>query len=217
MSKGILTADIHLSPLPRDEYRWGLFPWLVKQAEKHKPDYIAILGDLTQFKDEHQGSFVNRVVDAIATLTEHVGEVVFIPGNHDGIEASKPFFRFLERMTKITVAWKPQPVTGFVNVFALPHTRNYEQDWESVLSKRGNCIYDYPVVLCHQTFDGSISENGTKLEGIPPSVFKRFKGRVYSGDIHVPQKVGKNGPEYVGAPYRVRFGDTFEPRCLLIG
>jgi hypothetical protein len=39
-------------------------------------------------------------------------------------------------------------------------------------------------------------------------------GKVYSGDIHVPQVIGKI--EYVGSPYHVHFGDNFKPRCLVI-
>jgi hypothetical protein len=47
----------------------------------------------------------------------------------------------------------------------------------------------------------------------------RREGKVFvsgnSGDIHVPQKVRKN-IEYVGAPYHIRFGDTFTPRVLVV-
>jgi hypothetical protein len=39
-------------------------------------------------------------------------------------------------------------------------------------------------------------------------------GKVYSGDIHVPQIIG--GVEYVGSPYHVHFGDAFTPRCVLL-
>jgi len=50
---------------------------------------------------------------------------------------------------------------------------------------------------------------------MPPSIFKDFPGKVYSGDVHMPQHVAKN-IEYVGAPYRCHFGDQFTPRVLLI-
>jgi hypothetical protein len=39
-------------------------------------------------------------------------------------------------------------------------------------------------------------------------------GKVYSGDIHVPQVI--KGVEYVGSPYHVHFGDNFRPRAVLL-
>ena len=37
---------------------------------------------------------------------------------------------------------------------------------------------------------------------------------MWSGDVHVPQKIGNI--EYVGAPYPIRFGDNFTGRVVVI-
>ena len=55
---------------------------------------------------------------------------------------------------------------------------------------------------------------GQKLQGVPNRYWhdRGFRGLVLSGDIHVPQRCGT--VTYVGAPYAINFGDTFEPRAL---
>jgi hypothetical protein len=70
--------------------------------------------------------------------------------------------------------------------------------------------YDY--LFMHQTVKGSIASNGQEMDGeeLPPL----NAGKVYSGDIHVPQVIGS--VEYVGSPYHVHFGDNFRPRCILL-
>ncbi len=47
------------------------------------------------------------------------------------------------------------------------------------------------------------------------SVFKDFRGKLFSGDIHKPQSIGHYG-QYCGSPYRVRFGDLFDGRVVII-
>jgi hypothetical protein len=66
----------------------------------------------------------------------------------------------------------------------------------------------------HQTVTGSVSEkNGIVLENprfpvLPPNL------KVYSGDIHKPQRVGQ--VLYVGSPHQVHFGDDQYCRMLLV-
>jgi hypothetical protein len=68
-------------------------------------------------------------------------------------------------------------------------------------------------LFVHQTFNGAMSSNGTKLEGFKKRDLIEYEP-VYSGDIHVPQVCGP--VTYVGSPYRVHFGDEFEPRVLIL-
>jgi hypothetical protein len=79
-------------------------------------------------------------------------------------------------------------------------------DWNHL--KIDNSV-DY--IFTHVTFNGAEAENGTLLPGVDPAILKDFKGMCFSSDIHVPQKIRPN-IEYIGAPYHIRFGDTFEPR-----
>jgi DNA repair exonuclease SbcCD nuclease subunit len=201
----LITADLHLTDNPRDEYRWGLFPWLIKQADKYKVDYILLLGDLTDAKNNHSAALTNKMVASIRSLTENDARVIVLRGNHDYVDENEPFFSFMEGEQNVRFLIKPELIN---RMLFLPNTRDYQTAWAGQDFSKPDCIF------CHQTFDGCLTENGTRLEGIPPSVFAKAK-KVISGDIHCPQRVGKN-IEYVGAPYRCRFGDTYVPRVLLI-
>lgn len=207
----IITADLHLDDSPRNADRWNLFPWLREQIKKHKAKELIVCGDLTDAKDRHASLFTNRFVDEFASLAE-LTNVYLLRGNHDYIAEDFPFFMFMRRLTSsLDFVRKPTRVKSDVgNLLLLPHTKNWEEQWKKI----DFSPFDY--VFTHQTFDGARAENGQTLTGgVPPSFFKTFKGKVYSGDVHVPQRLGKN-IEYVGAPYRIHFGDGFQPRVLLL-
>lgn len=204
----ILAADIHMTSNPRDEYRWGLFEWLEQEVIRHKADQVFFLGDHTEAKDRHQSILVNRFSDGVERLRKRA-KLWFLKGNHDYIDPAYPFFGFLDHMSNVSFIKEPTGLDfGDAKALCLPTTRSPE-DWTQF---RFN---DYALIFTHQTYDGAISENGTKLPGFSPSIFNGYKGHVWSGDIHVPQKVAPN-VEYVGAPYRIDFGDRFTPRCVLL-
>lgn len=207
----LLTADLHLTSNPRDTDRWNLFPWIEEQILKHKISDIAILGDLCDAKDKHDQELVNKVINVLTSLAKKA-RVIVLKGNHDFIIEQAPYFRFLNKLDNITFINKPTGIElGVGNSLFLPCTKN--GDWGPKITSAYCKRFDY--IFTHQTYDGCTSENGTKLTGIPPTIFKWFKGKVWSGDIHVQQKVGKN-IEYVGAPYPIRFGDVYTPRLVLL-
>jgi hypothetical protein len=139
-----------------------------------------------------------------------MARVIILRGNHDGHDPATPFFGFMRHVDYIDFI--TQPVRHNLSLgtcLFLPATDDYQRDW-------GRLDFTVDWIFTHASFDGCISENGTRLTGgIPPSIFKGFKGRVISGDIHQPQRLGKN-IEYIGAPYHVRFGDAYEPRVLFL-
>jgi hypothetical protein len=172
-------------------------------------DSLVILGDLTEEKDCHSSVLVNRLV---AALTEFVREgisVHLLMGNHDYAEASSPFFRFLAHHPRCYYYAKPQIVEiGNCRWAFFPHMRDpIFGDPQRLRSVRVD------FVGCHQKFRGATSESGHSLSGCSTSDLEKC-GKVWAGDIHVPQKVGP--VEYVGAPYPIRFGDAFKPRVVLI-
>jgi len=205
---GIVTSDIHFTDNPNDEYRWGLLPWLAEQAKEHNTTWIAILGDLTVAKDRHSARLVNRFCDGIEALTKY-SRVIILKANHDYVDEDSPFFGFLRHMTgKVVYVDKPYEWSDYL---FLPHTRSWERDWKPYLNSWNN----YDIIFTHQTYDGALAENGQTLRGIPPSIFKGYKGQVISGDVHVPQRLSSK-LLYVGAPYRIKYGDDFIPRILLV-
>ncbi len=208
----LICSDLHLTANPRDAYRWGLFPWLCEQIDKHKVQTVLILGDLTDAKDYHVSTLVNQVVESILLLRDRhsVKDVVILKGNHDYLKDGHAFFDFLSSFDGVSFISEPTGEIGpEMSVLYLPHTKTPDKDWQ----KCNFSHYDY--VFMHQTVKGAIASNGQKMDG-------EFEGsrsglpviQIYSGDIHVPQDVGN--VRYVGSPYPVHFGDHFDARCLLV-
>jgi len=197
-------SDPHWTENPKDLYRHNFVPWFVAKLKKLKVGQVLLLGDLTEVKDNHSAWLVNKVVGHIHDLSK-ICPVIILKGNHDYVVPSNPYFAFLNELEN--VEWVNDPtrldILGY-DCLLLPHTRNYKKDWAGV-----------PVntewIFAHNTFEGANNGHGHKLSGIPQSVFPK-DARVISGDIHTPQQSGC--VDYVGAPYRINFGDNFEPRFL---
>ena len=203
--KWLVTTDLHLSDKARDEYRFGIFKWLIKQRDKHKAR-ILILGDLTENKDRHSSKLVNRIIDELYPLGAQI-----LRGNHDGIDPDNPFFKFLNSIEGLDFIIKPwfDSTTGLAWI---PHCRTQDELDQA-------CAQMPPkpnAVLLHATLAGARAETGATLAGLSAAPVSQLKARVgvYSGDVHVPQH--HQQVTYVGAPFHVRFGDNFEPRVLLI-
>ena len=204
----ILTSDLHLTANPEDAHRWGLFPWLARECESERAETLVVLGDLTDAKDRHPAELVNRVVRSVQMLRERVGRVIILKGNHDLLKDGHTFFQFLDALDGVEVISRPTEdviVGGAACVF-LPHTRTPAADW------RDSDFSHFDYLFMHQTVTGARAGNGQGLTG--ESLPALNAGKVYSGDVHVPQTVGP--VEYVGSPYHVHFGDAFEPRCIAI-
>lgn len=208
MTRFIVTNDLHFTNDPNDAYRLGILPWLAKKAVKLKADYVFILGDITDLKDNHPSILVNKIVDGLQNIAQHT-QVIILVGNHDYKDKEWPFFRFMEYVNNVQFIKEPLLIIepGF-EVLLLPHSKDPLVEWKTW--KLNN--FDY--ILMHQTMEGSLASNGQKMEGLTTKFFKNTKARILSGDIHVPQDIGP--VTYIGAPYRIHFGDKFEPRALYI-
>ena len=203
LDNALVTSDLHLTDNPKDEYRWGIFPWLREIAKKKGVGTLLILGDITDAKDRHSSVLVNRVVEELTSLTNVKTEVWVLRGNHDGIDPARPYFRFLQHVPNIHFVYEP---TTIMDTLLLPHSRDPRVDWQ------GFELSCYRWVLAHATVTGVLAENGQLLAGVPRDLFSSARA-VLSGDVHVPQTV--ENVTYVGAPYPIRFGDSFTPRVMM--
>lgn len=203
----LIVTDLHLVESPSTEYRWGLFPWLAEQIREERVKTLLILGDLTDAKDNHGAALVNRIVRAFQSLPADL-VIRILAGNHDWLKAGEEFFRFLDVLPNvkfITRSWEDDDVSG-PSAYFLPYSKHPARDWQ------GMDFSHYDYLFMHQTVKGAKSSNGQEMEGEElPELNAR---KVYSGDIHVPQVIGK--VEYVGSPYHVHMGDAFKPRCVLL-
>lgn len=210
----LITADLHVSDNPRDAYRLAtLRRELPRLIKTHRVDALFILGDLTEAKSGHSSELVNAVAELTHDLAQ-LCDVVFIQGNHDWLSSpDNPFFEFLRRIKGVVWLKRPKRVEELFPdwdlgpALFLPHSADPERDWESINFKPLRWVF------AHQTFTGAQSDSGMKLTGVSLSFFPK-QAQVISGDIHTPQTFGQ--VTYVGAPYRVDFGDEWEPRMLLL-
>lgn len=204
----LITTDIHLTDHPATEYRWELFPWINEQIKRLGIRSVRILGDITDAKDNHSASLVNRVVSSIQAI--HSDDVLILAGNHDWLLRGQEFFRFLDFLPNVRFVTRPledQSMAFRDNIIYLPFTKTPAADWVDI--DWGH--YDYAFM--HQTVGGAKASNGQIMdgEGVPTMGVRK---RVYSGDIHVPQTLGN--VTYIGSPYHVHFGDDFTPRVLVL-
>lgn len=195
----------------KDAYRWAFIPWLVDACRANHVRSLCILGDLTDAKDNHPATLINSVVDAVLALKAACVDLYILEGNHDYLVHGAPTFGFLARFPGVHYIGSPRDVSGSADdeaaAFMLPHSKHPAQDWQ------GLDFTHYDLVFLHQTVSGAIASNGQRMDGETlPSL--AAAGKVYSGDIHVPQRIGV--VEYVGSPYHVHFGDSFIPRCVLL-
>lgn len=205
----LVTADLHLSDNPRDAYRHEAMRTIREIGRKNKVSHILILGDLTEEKDRHSAWLVNKVVEHLDKFAD-IAPVTILRGNHDYIVAESPFYAFVNRIPDIAWINRPKEVEldDLGLCLFLPHTSNWQDDWEGLKLKK------YDRIFAHNSFEGAAGDNGHQLKGIPPSIFGKDKNYVIAGDVHVPQSLGP--VTYVGAPYTVDFGDNYTPRVLLL-
>jgi hypothetical protein len=171
---------------------------------------------MTDLKDRHPASLVNKITSNLVRLTRVDGldNIIILMGNHDCIDPNNPFFEFLKDVRKIKFITRPTDLDFGVDggddcdLLFLPHSRDPIKDWEHFNFK----LYDY--IFMHQTMNGAVASSGQELEGLREKIFKGCRAKIISGDIHVPQELGK--VTYVGSPYRITFGDTFHPRVLVL-
>lgn len=207
----LISSDLHLSDRPRDAYRFGLFKWLAQQQVKHNVDATFLLGDLTDRKDSHPSSLVNKAIDELLNLKP---PIFILKGNHDFLaDPDSPYFRFLSNIDGIEFVSEPTFLREF-GVAMVPHQpgqASFDRACAVIPRKAAG-------VMLHVTLQGAIAETGARLSGLSAAPVGLLQPQgVWAGDIHRPQTVNCGAMvTYVGAPYHVRFGDNFTPRVLLV-
>jgi len=202
----ILTADWHLTDLPQDEYRWNVFAELESFLNVTGPQDVFILGDICDKKDRHSATLVNRLVNSLTKLSPNVLSTKIIMGNHDAPLKGDPFWYVLNSTWDLRLAFYDLPMR-YNNVLLFPFTPDPIETWKSCSDQ----AKDVKAVFMHQPVDGAQSEGGFVIENKPMPIFPRGM-KVYSGDIHAPQKIGR--VQYVGAPHHVKFGDVYPCRMI---
>ena len=202
----ILTADWHLTDLSQDEYRWNVFAELEAFLDVTGPQDVFILGDICDKKDRHSATLVNRIVNSLTKLSPKVLSTKIIMGNHDAPLKGDPFWYVLNSTWDLRLAFYDFPMR-YNNVLLFPFTPDPIDAWNNCLDQ----AKDAKAIFMHQPVDGAQSEGGFVIENKPMPIFPRGI-KIYSGDIHAPQKIGR--VQYVGAPHHIKFGDVYPCRMI---
>lgn len=202
----ILTADLHLTDSMNDEYRWQVFEKIAAaRAVSKQPQKLYILGDMFDRKDRHSSALLNRTVDTLIHLMNDGFDITILSGNHDKhAHAEKSYWDFLGELRGKGITYITRPVLCS-DLLLMP----FQVDPIATLQKFDMKALE--AVFMHQPVTGAVGEHGMKLKIDRSPIFPRHL-KVYSGDIHTPQKVGR--VEYVGAPHPVNFGDGYKCRLL---
>jgi len=143
--KLIVSSDIHND--------FGMIYKIIELYKKERPDYIAILGDISEFGEIERG--------LIKKLTEYIdpNKILIIPGNHETSEDVK----LLEKIYKIRNLDKKYIVkdnfvlVGFGGADILLNIID-EKEFEEFLNELKKKINDkYIILLTHIPPKGSIS------------------------------------------------------------
>lgn len=206
MKNTLLVGDAHLDDNLLNAYRWELFPHVAAVCRANKVGRVIFMGDTFDRKDRHAAPFVNDVVGFLTDLQRSQNVMIdILMGNHDGSEDAVPYWSFLNEIQDIRYIIEPMMSAG---VWLLPWSSNPLHDWKGLAFDKAESI------LMHQTVSGALVENDRRLEDANPMPILPRGVPVFSGDVHRPQKVG--GITYVGAPYPVRFSETWANRLMLI-
>ncbi len=205
----ILSADWHLDDRSENEYRWQAFDEVIRLASVTKDVDFFLLGDLTDRKDRHSATLVNRLIVELNRLRSAGLIVHILMGNHDAPMNGPPYWSFLNQIHGDVfsfIEFITKPVTKG-KLLLLPWTPNPAKDWDLIT------FDNYKAVFMHQTVGGALGDRGHVLEGTPLPIFPRGL-KIYSGDVHTPQVIGR--VTYVGAPHPVKFGDDYTCRMLIL-
>ena len=214
MNKLVLT-DIHLTDNILDSYRWKIFDTLVALCNKYNIKELILLGDITEKKNNHEARLVNAMIDHIGYLIKStkLNNLIILCGNHDYIDISNPFFKFLNfilsTLTEQCNVYFIDAPTKIKEDLYIPH---YYNDFKEISNKYSFC----DNLFLHHSFNGIKLRNGIYEDNsndINNLNYIKFNN-CYSGHIHLAQSY-KN-VDYIGSPYATKFGDENKGRVLLI-
>lgn len=205
INKVLYCGDPHAKPDCLDEMA-RLVDFICRTATENEVDAIVLLGD--QF---HTHSIIHLNVlafwrDAFKKLCDSVDHVYVLVGNHDmsGRVGDTNNAMMLFHETNLHVV-----DYGMTSgpIFMVPYCKDPAE-----FIKRCAQFPNHTLV-CHQTFVGSVYENGFPAkDGVDPNLIPQK--HVISGHIHTPQAIGKVW--YPGCPRWQTIADANVQRAIWI-
>jgi DNA repair exonuclease SbcCD nuclease subunit len=209
MSRYLFVGDPHVTPDDLNDAKALAFlinATLDANVLENHIDGLILAGDLY-----HTHAIIHAEVQFFwwaffESLRKRILDVIVLKGNHDapGVEGSLATALIAHVEQATVVAWRP---TVKNNILFCPYTSATQ------LVKWSEQYPECETLVCHQTFDGSVYENGFFAgDGVDPNLIKQ-KG-IVSGHIHTPQEFGKVW--YPGAPRWRTMSDANVDRAIWI-
>lgn len=212
--KIILTADWQLDDQEKNRYRWDVFEWMQKLQKEQGAEELYVLGDIVDRKDRLTNEFLLQFKYCIEEYLRGFSRIVFLVGNHDYARNPNHTALSLFESDRLKV---------------VTDTR---WDWGDRLFVANGCCNHFSdpiegaqIVFMHETVRGSLADDMKTglLESAGADLSKLLRNVpfVFAGDIHGHQVIQlKNKAKtkwiYTGAPHPVRFGEMWEPQCILL-
>jgi DNA repair exonuclease SbcCD nuclease subunit len=165
-----------------------LVDYIIEEAKKHKVDAVVFLGDQYHNHSIIQLSVLNFWDSAFKRMKVAGLRIIALVGNHDksGTAGERASSMMLHQ--EVELVDEPKTISGILFV-------PYIHDPDEFIKVCNE--HPTPMVVCHQTFQGAMFENGFKVpDGVEPDALPQEQ--ILSGHIHMPQISGK--VHYPGAP-----------------
>lgn len=209
MTKCLVVGDPHAKVSNIQEIR-DLKSAIIKEITAHRPDFVAILGDLVDTFEKIHVQAWNSVLEFMVDIAKEA-PVYYVVGNHDYLNNSQyltdnHFFNAFKHFSglPIKIIDRPTRVEGFLFCpYVFP---GKFMDAVSHFIKS-----DIKAIFCHQEFFGA------KMGAIESKIGDKWGADnplVISGHIHDRQWLQPN-VFYVGAPHHTSFGDHGEKTISL--
>lgn len=190
MQKVLVVGDVHAVAEELDDCE-SLLHYIIDICIGQDIGEVWFSGDQHHNHNVIDLKVVNWWMSAIYRMKNNGIDPVFLVGNHDqsspgsGLHAMSIY----EDIPLVTVVSLPTIRHG---VLMIPYVHN-EDSFRALCQQYANT----PTVFCHQTFNGSVYENGIYAkDGFDPDAIPQEL--VISGHIHTGQRFGKVW--YVGSP-----------------
>ena len=180
-----------------------------KEALRAEVDSIILLGDLFDSHNLLRLEVIDFWQKRLAKLAL-IKPVIALVGNHDqkgNVEEEWKLSSLttLSNIPNLTVVNEPLIIGNWAYV---PYTQNKEL----FISTANNLAKTAKILVCHQTFDGSVYDNGMYApDGIDPTLIVGYD-KIISGHIHKFQEF--SNIIYVGTPRWMSISDANQDKGI---
>lgn len=208
MIKILCVADIHIEQLEYEKAEKQIFDFFIKEVKKHKPDLIAICGDLFDNKLQLNSKYTRLMNKMIFELTKTNSTIWIIHGTlyHDNYQ----IFSFSHYVSEKFLIFSEVKIQKYKNLNILILPEEYTNDkYKYYDGFVFNNKLKYDFVFGHGMFSHvGYSNKVSKIKKHAIFSWKDFENKVYGRVVfgHDHKRSNYKNIHYVGSLSRFTFG-----------